>query len=123
MYESCDGCCNGFKPAQLTMKFPDGDQLCYCPTCYSKATDNGIPDYWKEPHMVELPPKGDFTLKTHRLGYDTSLLNEYDCQLCLENGVEHIVKTDIPHGFGTTIRKCTGCTRWDGPWVSADLGY
>lgn len=47
-YESCDGCYDGFKSELLTMKFPDGDQFCYCPTCFPKQKDRGKPDFVRD---------------------------------------------------------------------------
>ncbi|MBT6050818.1 MAG: hypothetical protein HOG49_28800 [Candidatus Scalindua sp.] len=58
--------------------------------------------------------------------------NEYVCMDCLKAGIEHEVKTGVPHGYTdrsscwgpgvpTTIHECTGCGCWNGPWVSADI--
>ena len=60
------------------------------------------------------------------------LPNEYECLDCKEAGLDHEVKTGVPHGctdqyscwgagIPTTRNECMTCHRWDGPWVSADL--
>lgn len=54
----------------------------------------------------------------------------YDCAVCLERGLEHKIvtepgppcKTSHTHaikGEPTTVRVCTGCGAYDGPWVPA----
>lgn len=116
--QSCDGCSNGFKDSELVMPFPDGDQFCYCPTCLIKATDSGPIDCLQEEHTCPFFPHGIFLQTT----------NGYQCDHC----------KDLPHsiielhqgwtnqysrfgaGIPTTIRQCTNCRRYDGPWVSAE---
>lgn len=133
MLESCDSCGNGFKPSDLIMKYPEGDQLCYCPNCFPKQKDSGVPDFFLEKHTVEIEPrkaqvnKGLFMMR----GYTPELINTYNCNDC--SGYSHEVihvptsfTNRISHcgpSFSTTIRQCTRCKRWDGPWVSADLFY
>jgi len=58
--------------------------------------------------------------------------NTYDCKHCLKAGIDHEVKTGVPHGYTdryshwgegipTTRMECSVCGRWCGPWVSADI--
>jgi len=67
-------------------------------------------------------------------GYGPGEINVYDCKDCKAAGVEHQVlsqpfgKTDDRNPWGPgvpiTIRVCSGCGRFDGPWVSVeDVGY
>jgi hypothetical protein len=59
------------------------------------------------------------------------LFNQYDCRDCLKAGIPHEVKY-VPHGqtdahsdwgagIPTDRLECSGCKRWNGPWVSADI--
>ena len=53
----------------------------------------------------------------------------YDCMDCIDKGITHkIERKPGPPGRGnavslpgcaTTIRVCSGCGRYDGPWVPA----
>lgn len=74
--------------------------------------------------------RGLFTLK---FGDDGQIKwNEYDCKYCKDAGIAHTVNRHVPHGrtdsnscwgrgIPTTIRQCSACGRWDGPWVDADI--
>lgn len=72
--------------------------------------------------------KGTFVLNHERSSIPTNI-SMYDCVECLENGVEHkLIRKPGPPAPGnefsmpgdpTTIRVCTGCNKYDGPWVPA----
>lgn len=71
--------------------------------------------------------KGIFTLKPdYKVPTNTSM---YCCVECRDSGKQHeIVEKPGPpargnemsmRGDATTIRVCTGCNKYDGPWVPA----
>lgn len=76
--------------------------------------------------------KGTFTLNHDRwraAGMKSTNNSNYDCEDCLKSGITHeIVDKPGPpadgndycsKGDATTIRVCTGCGKYDGPWVPA----
>lgn len=83
--------------------------------------------------MIPMPEKNSRLPAHHRLGaVPKDDPNQYDCASCLDAGKEHAVVKDIHHGhttrdsnwgagIPTTIHRCAGCGRWNGPWVSADI--
>ena len=78
--------------------------------------------------------KGTFILNDQRWrdsGMGSTDETMYDCKDCTEKNIEHaIVEEPGPpverntqtalKGDSTTIRRCTGCNRQDGPWVPAE---
>jgi len=60
-----------------------------------------------------------------------TLFNIYDCDDCKKLGIEHEIQsynhgaTDNKSCWGggvpTTIRVCSNCGKWDGPWVSSSI--
>jgi len=77
---------------------------------------------------MKVREKGNFSLNWKRMKAPTND-TMYDCEDCLKTGRQHkIVREPGPPAPGnevsfkgdpTTIRVCTGCDRYDGPWVPA----
>ncbi len=72
--------------------------------------------------------KGTFVLNSDRTIIPTDD-TMYDCVDCRSNDIEHIIETKpgppapgnevSMRGDPTTIRVCSGCGKFDGPWVPA----
>lgn len=81
---------------------------------------------------IEIPErqKGNFVLDWNRSKVPTDD-TMYDCDDCKKKGIPHEIKSHYegvtgqhgpwPPDLPTTVRICTACGKYDGPWVSADL--
>lgn len=125
--------CNHRKSCfRFTLK-ETGNNSIYTSTCISSGylfrIEEGSPEekdakdrYWR--YIQEKHP---FSLNMARMTIPTNN-SMYDCYFCTEQGKAHqIVNDRAPEKIlqrmshmdrcYATIRRCTGCGRWDGPWL------
>lgn len=73
--------------------------------------------------------KGTFFLNHERMEIPTNN-TMYDCADCIKNGIEHKIEDkpepdymkgpfSLSYLDAGTIRVCSGCGKYDGPWVIA----